>query len=284
MGEFCYRSNSIYGGGTNRFPDIHSLLDLSNSLFRFVGSGRGYQRQIWKDAVLLAANVEFNLGCHNHLLNDARGLFLAGAALSGECEQAAPWVEQAFEIWDKYFPKLVFDDGALVEQSSHYHLLLCRTALEYYLACQRAERTLASGFESCIHSMFDLANELLRPDGSLPRFGDNSPDRTISDLWGLLAAAFHYGLLSDPPRHRAVTPLTLFYCGVYPVLPNPVQARNLRLFPKGGFAILRSADLNAELIAHGDGRNNVGTHGDAGRGTYELWWTATCSCASLEVL
>src|ERR1700722_15928439 len=32
------------------------------------------KRQIWSDAQALSANVEFGLGVHNHLLNDARGL------------------------------------------------------------------------------------------------------------------------------------------------------------------------------------------------------------------
>ena len=94
------------------------------------------KQQIWKDAAHVSANVEFALGVHNHLLNDARGLFLASAALVSECEQAAQWREQAFTIWDEYFPQLVLADGAFAEQSSHYHLLLCRTALEYWLACR----------------------------------------------------------------------------------------------------------------------------------------------------
>ena len=228
--------------------------------------------QIWKDGVRLSSNIEFGLGLHNHLLNDARGLFLAGAALDSECEHAAQWRGQALELWDEYFPKLVLEDGTFAEQSSHYHLLLCRTALEYWLAARCAHRPLPAGFEHRLRSMFDLANELLRPDGSLARFGHNSPDRTISDLSGLLAAANPYGVLSETPRHRAITPLTLFYCGTCPELADPTKASSLRLFPNGGFAILRSPQFNAELTAHGDGRDTVGPHGDAGRGSYELWW------------
>ncbi|MGA3294934.1 MAG: heparinase II/III family protein [Candidatus Acidiferrales bacterium] len=230
------------------------------------------KQQIWKDAVQLSSNVEFALGLHNHLLNNARGLFLAATALAPECEQAAEWREQAFDIWDKYFPQLVLEDGTFAEQSSHYHLLLCRTALEYSLACRRAGRAMPAGFEGRIRSMFDLANELLRADGSLPRFGDNSPDCAISDLWGLLAAAYYYGLLANPPRHRLITPLTLFYCGTAPEIPKPAPPVDRRLFCKGGFAILRSPALDAELVAHGDGRDGVGAHGDTGRGSYEFWW------------
>jgi len=228
--------------------------------------------QIWKDGVRLSSNIEVGLGVHNHLLNDARGLWLAGASLDSECEQAAQWREQALRLWDEYFPQLVLEDGTFAEQSSHYHLLLCRTALEYWLAARRAGHSLPSGFESRMQSMFDLANELLRPDGSLARFGHNSPDRTIRDLWGLLAAAKHYELLRESPRHRAITPLTAFYCGAVPKMSPPEPEANLRLFPSGGFAILRSPELHAELTAHGDGRESVGPHGDAGRGSYELSW------------
>lgn len=231
------------------------------------------KHQTWKDAVRLSANVEYNLGVHNHLLNDARGLYLAGAALANECSESAPWSEQALSIWDEFFPKLVLEDGTFGEQSSHYHLLLCRTAFEYFLACRHADRALPENFACRLRKMFDLANELLRVDGSLPRFGHNSPDRTISDLRGLLLAAFHYGLLDRVPQDRAATPLSLFYCGAVPESPCAVaQQPNTNLFAAGGFAFLRSTALNATLVAHGDNRAGVGAHGDAGRGSYELSW------------
>ncbi len=234
------------------------------------------KQQVWRDAVRLSSNMEFGLGVHNHLLNDARGLFLASAALSSEWEQSEEWRAQALAIWDEYFPKLVLNDGTFAEQSSHYHLLLCRTALEYWLGCRRAGRAVPSGFEIRLRSMFDLANELLRADGSLPRFGDISPDCEVSDLWGMLAAAYHYGLLDRAPRHALSTPLTVFYCGHSTAIPQaggPANDPSAGVcFPSGGFAFLRSSSLNAELVAHGDGRNSVGAHGDAGRGSYELWW------------
>lgn len=228
--------------------------------------------QIWKDALRLSSTVEFGLGVHNHLLNDARGLFMASAALGNECSEAASWRDRAWQLWDEYFPQLVLEDGTFAEQSSHYHLLLSRTALEYWLSCRNGNHTLPDGFESRIRLMFDLANELLREDGSLPRFGDNSPDRIISDLWGLLAAAHFYGLLKNPPAHSAVTPLTVFYCGTVPKFSPAKRSASLKLFSKGGFAILRSEPSGVELAAHGDTREAIGPHGDAGRGTYEIWW------------
>ena len=93
------------------------------------------KQRIWADGRLLADTVEYGLGVHNHLVNDARGLYIASAAVPERAEASA-WREQAFQIWDEYFPKLVLQDGTFAEQSSHYHLLLCRTALEYWLAAR----------------------------------------------------------------------------------------------------------------------------------------------------
>jgi hypothetical protein len=226
------------------------------------------KQQIWRDAWRLASSVEYSLGVHNHLLNDARGLFIASAALP-ERTEAPAWREQAFRIWDEYFPKLVLEDGTFAEQSSHYHLLLCRTALEYWLAARSDNRQLPAGFEVRLQRMFRLANDLLRPDGTLPRFGDNSPDHTVRDLWGLMAAARQHGLIEDAPRHSAVTPLTRYYCGRLPVWKHSDDTTTTRIYPNGGFAMLRSADC--ELIAHGDPRPEAAPHGDAGRGSFELW-------------
>ena len=226
------------------------------------------KERIWADGCLLSGTVEYSLGVHNHLLNDARGLYIASAAVPERAEASA-WRDQAFQIWDEYFPKLVLADGTFAEQSSHYHLLLCRTALEYWLAARYCGHALPAGCETRLRAMFRLGNDLLRSDGTLSRFGDNSPDRVVQDLWGLMAAAWHYGLLTERPRHEAVTPLTLYYCGTTPSLPAREADSGVRMYPDGGFGILRSDD--SELIAHGDPRPESAAHGDAGRGSFELW-------------
>jgi hypothetical protein len=226
---------------------------------------------IWEDACRLAATIEYGLGVHNHLLNNARALFQASAALQ-DCAEAASWRRLAFKIWDAYFPELVLPDGVFVEQSSHYHLLLCRTALEYTIASRRSDHSLPEGFEGTVRAMFRLANELLRADGTLPRFGDNSPDHIVEDLWGLLAAAHYHGLLDETPRHTAITPLTVYYCGLMPDLPCGPAITRSRFYPEGGFAFLSSSLHRAELVVHVDPRPEAQAHGDSGQGSFELWW------------
>ncbi len=225
---------------------------------------------IQDDARRLYAGVEYELGVHNHLLNDARGLYAASVLLPGSGESAR-WRELAFDLWDRFFPQLVLADGALAEQSSHYHLLLCRTALEYWLAAGCCGRTIPQEFAPLLCAMLRLADDLLRPDGSLPRFGDNSPDHTVEDLWGLLAAAFAHGLLPVAPAHRLTTMLTRYYCRQAAPLPPPQARPGVRLYPAAGYAFLRSAHGRTEVAAHADPRPEAGVHGDCGLGSFEVW-------------
>ena len=229
------------------------------------------KNRIWQDACRLQDRMEFALGVHNHLLNNARGLLIAALALP-ECEEAREWSDRAFQVWEELGPKLILEDGTFGEQSSHYHLLLCRTALEYWLAAGRLGRELAPGLRERIRAMFRLANDLLRGDGSLPRFGDVCPDHGVEELRGLTAAGYFLGILNESPAERCIMPLTFYYCDQVGHLPPSNQLAPARHYPAGGFAFLRSESTPVDLVVHADPRPEVGTHGDAGRGSFELRW------------
>lgn len=232
---------------------------------------KSIKAKIWQDVCRLQGRMEYALGIHNHLLNNARALLLAAAVLP-ECGEARGWSSQAFKVWDDVGSKLILEDGTFGEQSSHYHLLLCRTALEYWLAARRFEQKLAAGLEERIRGMFRLANDLLRADGSLPRFGDVCPDHGVEELRGLMAAAYHLGILEEPPVDRRITPLTHYYCGEVGHLPSYTRRARARLYSTGGFAFLHCESTPIDLVVHADPRPEVGTHGDAGRGSFELRW------------
>src|SRR6185436_13570014 len=153
-----------------------------------------------------------------------------------------------------------------------YLLMNCRTALEYLIASRDHGRTLPPDLEDRLHLFFELGNELLRPDGSLPRFGNISPDHIIEDLWGFLTAAHRMGFLKSKPRHAAITPLTNYYDSSAPCQTESQNPEREVLYADGGWAFLRRPDLGVELVAHGDPRKRTYTHGDAGRGSFELWW------------
>jgi len=231
------------------------------------------EEQIAQDASALMLRLETHLGVHNHLLNNARALYTSSRILPHH-SAALDWRATAFTLWDSYFPRLLLEDGTFDDQSSHYQLLLSRTALEYVLAARECGHALPDDLDSRVRSMFRLANDLLRPDGTLPRFGDSSPDHIVEELWGLLAAAKYHGLLEYPPRHHAVTPLTHYYCKCLPVC-DPVgrcsPTSRTVLYARGGYGFLRCVRTGMEVAVHADPRADVRGHGNGGRGSFEVW-------------
>lgn len=234
------------------------------------------KQRIFEDVCYLAQNIEYRIDYNNHILNNARALYIASRIFTDRIESES-WRNLAFELWEKYFPSLVLDDGSFAEQTSFYHLQLSRTLLEYILAARQSRVAFPDGFKDRAIRMFTLLNELIREDGSIIRSGNISPDHIVQDFWGLLAAAYHHHLLSDPPRHKAVTLLTLFYCGEFisenmGTIKQGDQTKIVKLYSLGGWGIIRDDTMKVDLTIHGDPDVKTRHSGDSGRGTFELWW------------
>jgi Heparinase II/III-like protein len=158
-------------------------------------------------------------------------------------------------------------------------VLLTRTLLEYLRDATLARRALPDGMWERARAMADLTNELVRPDGTLPLFGDVSPDWPTSWMRGFPLACSRAGLLVSPPRD----PSPGYAAGACVIRerlddrpPNvatepAASAWSCRHFPAGGFLFVRRGDLAVELAAHGDPRWQTTNHGDTGRGSFELW-------------
>lgn len=230
------------------------------------------KQRIYLDAIHLQGNIEYRKDFNNHILNNARALYIASRVL-GDLQESNDWQSLAFRIWDDYFPELVLGDGTFSEQTSFYHLQMSRTALEYVLASRQSGHAIPPEFLVRLGKMFLLSNDLMRPDGSVIRSGNSSPDHVVQDFWGLLSAAYYCGMLMEKPRHTADTLLTLYYAGVRSnAFSSSKNSRGVTLYPEGGWAFIRNSKLNVELTAHGDPRRITYHSGDSGRGTFELWW------------
>ncbi|MBK9926019.1 MAG: heparinase II/III family protein [Anaerolineales bacterium] len=229
------------------------------------------KQRMYLDSIHLQENLEVRDDFNNHILNNARALYIASRMLH-DMSQAEVWEKQAFELWEKYFPKLVLEDGSFAEQTSFYHLQMCRTALEYVLASRQTGREIVPDLFQCLCRMFQQADDLLRSDGSLIRSGNTSPDHSVDNFWGMLSACYAHGLLPNPPRHKIITLLTLYYSTMVDGLQNEQEGKKVVLYHQGGWAFITDTNLDVDLAAHGDPRNETHHSGDAGRGTFELWW------------
>lgn len=235
--------------------------------------------QVYKDAIWLFNHLEYRLGIHNHLLNNARALSTAALAFN-EYNFANLWIDKAREIWDELWPELIMDDGFFAEQSSYYHVLLTRTLIEYLVDADRFNRELSKEFLEQAKNMCTITNMLVRSDGTIPIFGDASPDMPILWLRGLPVVCKNIGYLSEATRDSYIG----YAGGVNQNLYSkkncvPMNSSNsasddrwsYKLFKDSGFLFARNNKLDLELTAIASPSNKPHGHADSGIGSFEIW-------------
>jgi len=113
---------------------------------------------------------------NNHILNNARGLFIGGLIL--DHKHAVAQAQKTFLEWT---PKLFYNDGMLQEGSSHYQFLLAQRFEQVGLLTHLVEDDDFQAFIEKWTEAIRRAGEFFRiagPEGSstMPLMGDISPD------------------------------------------------------------------------------------------------------------
>jgi len=129
--------------------------------------------------------------------------------------------------------------------------------------------------------MCRVTNALVRFDGTLPLFGDISPDCPTPWLRGLPRMCRWAAYLEDPsrdPSNGYAAGASAFFRtpprGDSGHSPRDAEAADWRskLFPVGGLLFLEHPATGLEVSAHGDPRAATAAHGDTGRGSFEIWF------------
>lgn len=115
---------------------------------------------------------------NNHVINDARGLYIAGVLLGSEIAR-----QKAKEIFLKWTKEIFSNDGMLRENSSHYqYLLYQRYEQVYFLSHYARDEQFCEFIKNWLPAMADSCKffAVYGADGSwdLPLIGDISPDFT----------------------------------------------------------------------------------------------------------
>jgi len=156
---------------------------------------KAVMESLTEQARFLVQRLEYNgMRTGNHILNNARAVYLAGVAFD-----APAWRQFASLIMRRELPVLVTADGFLREGSSHYQFLFTRWVLEVAWFAELA------GDGELIEMIRPAAGLLIKrcsfflvkgADGSwdFPRFGDISPDFRpgwlVDLVWSKPAARF----------------------------------------------------------------------------------------------
>ncbi len=123
---------------------------------------------------------------NNHIINDARGLYFAGAFLGKENYSNA-----AISIFRNELSKVITEDGFLREGSSHYHFLITRWLLEVIFLADLIDdssvKSIIRPFAAkCVKvCWFFLVREIKTGRWGIPLIGDVSPDFPPKWLLGL---------------------------------------------------------------------------------------------------
>jgi hypothetical protein len=115
---------------------------------------------------------------NTHLLGEALGLFVVDTAFPG-IGIAGPKANEALRILETELTRQVAEDGSHRERSAYYHCY----ALEMYLLVTILGRQHGIEFPQFwmkrLERMAEFLLAIVRPDGSLARFGDDDGGRTL---------------------------------------------------------------------------------------------------------
>jgi hypothetical protein len=204
----------------------------------------------------------------NHYLADLLGLLAVGRALP-ELRSSGEWVDLASRELSREMPRQVGPDGASFERSLPYHRFATEIFIHAALIAPRSR--LGEPFHERLALMLEFAATCMRPDGTLPQWGDNDDGRVMPlegyaaprrlDPRHLLALGGRLIGRSDlvaAAEARDVESLWLL---------GPQQGEekrraewSSRAFPDVGYYVLRGDDLHLSVPCGPVGTRGLGNH------------------------
>jgi heparinase II/III-like protein len=190
---------------------------------------------------------------NTHLTGEALGLVYAGVAL-GDAPRAERWRTLGTEILVDQSRRQIHADGVYFEQSTYYQRYTVDIYLHLSLLARRNAIAVPPALDDAIHRMLGFLLAVRRGDGSMPLVGDadggglvpfmRREPRDFRGVFGVAAA--HYNRAEYAWAAGGLTPEALWLGGpeavdvVTHLEPQPPPAPASRLFPDGGYAVMRS--------------------------------------------
>lgn len=178
----CWESYSV----SERLSNWPFILSIANALTEIPDDAFDViEASLLSQMNFLADNLEYHGEfTNNHILNNARGLYIGGTVL--EQEEHVALAKSIFQNWTK---QLFFPDGMLKEQSSHYQYLMCQRYEQIlHIAKNADDRNFEAFLEAWLlridsaRRFFSIRSKDRREQ--IPYLGDISPDFPPSFLLG----------------------------------------------------------------------------------------------------
>lgn len=245
---------------------------LSPNLFvEMVGS-------IWAHAAHVERNLSYYYSPNAHLTGEALGLFYTGIVFP-EFRRAEHWRTIGAQILVQESQRQILPDGVYFEHSSCYQRYTVEIYLHFLILAARNGIAVPSAVAERVQRMLDFLLAIRRPDGSIPQIGDadggwllSLADRDPDDFRGVFSiAAAVFGRPDYAWAAGAAAPEPLWLLGkagldaLEALRPRPPATAPSRLFPEGGYAVMRSGwDEHAHHVIVDAGPLASGTSGGHG--------------------
>ncbi len=228
-------------------------------------------RSIYQHAIFIEENIEFvSKGMNtNHYVADLIGLLVAGRIF--DSRNARTWRAIAISELEEEIRDQTCPDGFCYESSLNYHLLTTEMfLLAYHL--ERETGRFSEDYIKQLHSMLALIRDILKPDGSLPNFGDGDSGRilvpngnAVQDAENLLNTG---AILTDRPDLATVTSPTLdsvWFMGErafhrIEAAAEPRRGSQSKAFGTSGLAVMKDGENYLFLGANEVGTGGLGNH------------------------
>lgn len=190
---------------------------------------------------------------NTHLLGEALGLFYAGA-LFPELHAGRRWQAIGARLLVEQSARQVLPDGVYFEQSTCYQRYAADIYLHFLALAARNGIAIPAELRQRVGRMVDFLLALRRPDGTIPAIGDHDGGRLLpfagrkpDDFRDIFStAAVLLGRREHAWAAGGLAPESLWLLGCPSIMAfdtlgsSPPPSASLTVFPKGGYAIMRS--------------------------------------------
>jgi hypothetical protein len=233
--------------------------------------------------VFISRNLEISEVAGNHYISDALGLVFLGA-LFRKARIGRRWLALGSEILVTEMDRQVYPDGVDHEMSIPYHRLVAEIFMLGGIVLRNVGRDPSKEYWVRLERMLEFAAAYTRPDGSAPVWGDADDGRVLPfggrqlndhrHLLSVGSALFQRADFADQAGGLAEDALWLIGENVKESS-EPARgelAKNLEVFPCGGFVALREGDEWHVLLDAGPvGLRGRGGHGHNDALAVEIW-------------